>query len=99
MVCTLKSDIQVAGILMHYVLTGGLHPFGSDSASIFENLLGGLPALHTTISCEVNDLLSWMLVHSPFDRPNINVVLRYIYNRNNNLYIILIKYFKLYQII
>lgn len=78
MVCTLKSDIQVAGMLMHYILTGGLHPFGGDSPSILENLLAGIPALHTTISCDVNDLLSWMLVHSPLDRPNIGIVLRHI---------------------
>ncbi|RZF44372.1 hypothetical protein LSTR_LSTR007947 [Laodelphax striatellus] len=74
MVCTLQSDIQVAGILMHYILTGGIHPFGRSNSILMEDPSALAPILHTT-NCEANDLLTWML-EDVNNRPNIDQALR-----------------------
>lgn len=72
--CSTASDIQVAGMLVHFVLTGGLHPFGIITDDILDNLLRGTPRLGVT-GCELDDLISWMLVFESRDRPNIDQVL------------------------
>ncbi|RZF32245.1 hypothetical protein LSTR_LSTR016460 [Laodelphax striatellus] len=74
MVCTLQSDIQVAGILMHYILTGGIHPFGRSNSILMEDPSVLAPILHTT-NCEANDLLTWML-EDVNNRPSIDQALR-----------------------
>lgn len=68
------SDIQVAGMLVHFVLTGGLHPFGIVTDDILDNLLQGAPRLGVN-GCELDDLISWMLVFESTDRPTIDQVL------------------------
>ncbi|XP_039292984.1 uncharacterized protein LOC111061653 isoform X2 [Nilaparvata lugens] len=78
MVCTLQSDIQVAGIVMHYILTGGIHPFGRASPIfILDDPSILVPTLHTT-NCEANDLLTWML-EDVNSRPNIDQILSHIF--------------------
>ncbi|CAG2055402.1 unnamed protein product [Timema podura] len=73
--CTTKSDIHVAGMLTHFILTGGLHPFGAVTDDILNNIMKGTSSLRTS-GCEVNDLISWMLVYEPRNRPNIRIVCR-----------------------
>ncbi|KAJ9576365.1 hypothetical protein L9F63_006777 [Diploptera punctata] len=76
--CTLKSDIQVAGMLVHFILTGGMHPFGLYTKEIQNNVTKGSSSLRTT-SCEVNDLISWMLVYEPQERPSIEEIFKHVY--------------------
>nr|CAD7402246.1 unnamed protein product [Timema cristinae] len=76
--CTTKSDVHVAGMLTHFILTGGLHPFGAVTDDILNNIMKGTSSLRTS-GCEVNDLISWMLVYEPRNRPNIRNVCRHVY--------------------
>ncbi|XP_069686477.1 uncharacterized protein [Periplaneta americana] len=76
--CTLQSDIQVAGMLIHFILTGGLHPFGAYARDIIDNIAKGSPSLGTS-GCEVNDLISWMLVYEPYERPVIADIFKHVY--------------------
>lgn len=61
-------------MLLHFILTGGLHPFGIVTEDILENLLRGTPRLAVT-GCELVDLLSWMLLYEGSERPAIEQVL------------------------
>lgn len=72
--CNCATDIQVAGMIIHFILTGGLHPYGSQIGDILENISKGRPKIQTQ-GCEIIDLISWMLVHDPLGRPSINQVL------------------------
>lgn len=74
MSCTTYSDIQVGGMLLHFILTGGLHPFGIVAEDILENIVRGAPDLKT-VGCELVDLVSWMLIYEPTERPNVGQVL------------------------
>nr|XP_974847.2 PREDICTED: uncharacterized protein LOC663720 isoform X2 [Tribolium castaneum] len=72
--CTLKSDIQVAGMLIFYILSFGKHPFGCDTDEILKNIQGGAPRLNIK-HLEMKDLLSWMMASDINERPNIEQVL------------------------
>lgn len=74
--CTKASDIQVAGMLTHFILTRGLHPFGIIADDILHNIIQGTPTLQTS-ECEVSDLISWMLLYEASERPTIRQVLMY----------------------
>ena len=39
-----KSDVQVAGMVIFYMLTGGRHPFGDNAITTQFNILQGKPA-------------------------------------------------------
>ena len=75
--CSEKGDIQSAGMIAHYILSGGFHPFGTLPESIIENLRSGRISLYTTDS-NTNDLLYWMLSYGADDRPNTSNVLMYV---------------------
>ena len=75
MFCTLRSDIQVAGMLVHFIISGGLHPYGLYNTEILKHVAKGSPSLKT-VGCEINDLISWMLVYEPLQRPTIDDVFR-----------------------
>ncbi|XP_027879835.1 carbon catabolite-derepressing protein kinase-like [Xiphophorus couchianus] len=78
-----ESDIQVAGCLMHYILTDGQHPFQQttpyfkNAFGIFENVKNGNFTLH----CEERwssqrDMISRMLSRSLEERPTIEEALQ-----------------------
>ncbi|KAL5021848.1 hypothetical protein ScPMuIL_001003 [Solemya velum] len=66
---TPSSDIQVAGMLIHYILTGGKHPFGDNTFEIQLNLCRGwLKPVY--ISEEANELIGAMLTPDASQRPS-----------------------------
>ncbi|CAG5126041.1 unnamed protein product [Candidula unifasciata] len=73
---SMASDIQVAGMLLYFILTGGQHPFGSTPMEAEMNM-----ARNTThmdlISDEANDLVSGMLFPDPTARPTIEHCLKH----------------------
>ncbi|XP_049858628.1 serine/threonine-protein kinase/endoribonuclease IRE2-like [Schistocerca gregaria] len=78
MSCSTMSDIQVAGMVVHFILTGGNHPFGTEASQIVQNIRRGFNAPATT-NCEANDLISWMVLQNPGQRPSVEKVIRHIY--------------------
>ncbi|RZC41499.1 uncharacterized protein BDFB_001381 [Asbolus verrucosus] len=72
--CSLKSDIQVAGMLIYYMLTYGKHPFGDDTEEILKNIKRGIPKLNAR-NLDLRDLLLWMMLNDFNERPNIEQVL------------------------
>ncbi|XP_063921986.1 uncharacterized protein LOC135136562 isoform X3 [Zophobas morio] len=72
--CSLKSDIQVAGMLTYFVLTHGKHPFGDDTEEILKNIQRGIPKLNAR-NLDLRDLLLWMMLNDFNERPNIEQVL------------------------
>ncbi|XP_049963396.1 serine/threonine-protein kinase/endoribonuclease IRE2-like [Schistocerca serialis cubense] len=75
MSCSTMSDIQVAGMVVHFILTGGNHPFGTEASQIVQNIRRGFNSPATT-NCEANDLISWMVLQNPGQRPSIEKVIR-----------------------
>lgn len=61
-------------MLVHFVLSGGLHPFGILAEDIVENLVRGTPRL-SVIGIEIEDLLTWMLLFEGTERPTINQII------------------------
>ncbi|KAL6477060.1 hypothetical protein MHYP_G00155590 [Metynnis hypsauchen] len=75
-----KTDIQVAGMLLHYILSDGHHPFGKR---IFQmaNIAKGEYSLHETIEkdVEAKDLIEGMLPKDPEKRLKIEEALEHPY--------------------
>lgn len=61
-------------MLLHFVLSGGLHPFGILAEDIVENLVRGTPRL-SIMGVEIEDLVTWMLLFEAADRPNVNQII------------------------
>lgn len=76
--CTCASDIQVAGMLIHFILTAGKHPYGENMQEILKNLERAMPQLITN-NIDLHDLISWMLLYDPTERPTINQVLSHVF--------------------
>lgn len=72
--CTCATDVQVAGMIVHFILTGGLHCYGAQTSDILENISRGYPTIQCQ-DCEIVDLVSWMLVSKPQDRPSVSQLL------------------------
>ena len=74
-----KSDIQVVGMLVYYILTKGGHPFG-DEYNRVKNLIEGNPVdLDKLSDPSAKDLVSWMLQHEIEDRPYVEEALTHPY--------------------
>uniref|UniRef100_A0A2C9LVA5 Protein kinase domain-containing protein n=1 Tax=Biomphalaria glabrata TaxID=6526 RepID=A0A2C9LVA5_BIOGL len=67
---SMASDIQVAGMLLYFILTGGQHPFGASPLEVEVNLARNSSQMQH-ISEEANDLVSGMLFPDPSARPTI----------------------------
>ncbi|XP_066252974.1 uncharacterized protein [Euwallacea similis] len=81
MECSLCSDIQVAGMLIYFIVSGGEHPFGTDITTILKNLEKAsfaLPPARDVKNQILADLVSWMLMYEPNDRPHIKQVLSHV---------------------
>ncbi|XP_036408009.1 serine/threonine-protein kinase/endoribonuclease IRE1-like [Megalops cyprinoides] len=72
------SDIQVAGMLMYYALSGGHHPFG-NSVRCEINILDGRCSLDHVQDEAAKDLIEWMITREPKDRPTIEQALHHPY--------------------
>ncbi|XP_046843878.1 uncharacterized protein LOC124437959 isoform X2 [Xenia sp. Carnegie-2017] len=74
-----ESDVMNAGMVAYYVATKGKHPFGPPEYRL-KNLLDGNPiGLMEIDDVVLKDLLSWMLQHSPEDRPSAEKALKHPY--------------------
>ena len=75
-----QSDIQVVGMLCYYVLTKGKHPYGQQMLRNYNISQGEFDLKDLSDPC-AKDLISWMLQHDPFDRPNVHQCLKHPYLR------------------
>ncbi|XP_076139093.1 uncharacterized protein LOC143122151 isoform X3 [Alosa pseudoharengus] len=73
-----STDIQVAGMLVYYILSGGKHPFG-DPVRCHGNICDGKYTLQDLNDEEVKDLVESMLNIIPKERPRITEVLKHPY--------------------
>ncbi|XP_060791117.1 uncharacterized protein LOC132894981 isoform X1 [Neoarius graeffei] len=69
-----SSDIQVAGMLVYYILSIGHHPFGK-SVWCEVNILRGKYSLEHLEDEIAKDLVEWMISHDPKDRPKVEETL------------------------
>ncbi|XP_016295676.1 probable serine/threonine-protein kinase ireA isoform X2 [Sinocyclocheilus anshuiensis] len=72
------SDIQVAGMLVYYILSDGKHPFG-DEKYREENIKKGQYSLEDLQDIVAKDLIEWMINKEPAERLTIDEVLRHPY--------------------
>ncbi|XP_062409213.1 serine/threonine-protein kinase/endoribonuclease IRE1-like isoform X2 [Sardina pilchardus] len=73
-----NTDIQVAGMLVYYILSGGKHPFG-DPVHCHGNICDGKYTLQDLNDDEAKDLVENMLNVNPMERPRITEVLKHFY--------------------
>ncbi|XP_077997275.1 uncharacterized protein LOC144450509 [Glandiceps talaboti] len=77
-----RTDIQVAGMIAAYILSGGFHPFGNMerplqlASNISNGLLKNMKKVKDKRACH---MLTWMLQMERQHRPSINQVLRHPY--------------------
>ncbi|XP_016394431.1 uncharacterized protein LOC107728669 [Sinocyclocheilus rhinocerous] len=69
-----SSDIQVAGMLVYYILSGGHHPFGKG-ARCEVNILEGRYSLEHLEDDVAKDLVEWMINENPNKRPTVEQTL------------------------
>ncbi|RXN20642.1 putative serine threonine- kinase irlB [Labeo rohita] len=69
-----SSDIQVAGMLVYYILSGGHHPFGEDVDCEY-NILRGRYSLEHLDDDVAKDLVEWMIKENPNERPTVEQTL------------------------
>uniref|UniRef100_A0A3P8U2T9 Protein kinase domain-containing protein n=1 Tax=Amphiprion percula TaxID=161767 RepID=A0A3P8U2T9_AMPPE len=65
-----STDVQVAGMLIYYILSGGHHPFGKTFVREF-NILHGKHSLDHVQDMVAKDLIEWMINKEPKDRPRV----------------------------
>ncbi|XP_051744299.1 uncharacterized protein LOC127509541 isoform X4 [Ctenopharyngodon idella] len=71
------SDIQVAGMLVYYILSDGKHPFGDMDRE--GNIKIGKYTLEHVQDIVAKDLIEWMINKEPAERLTIDEVLRHPY--------------------
>uniref|UniRef100_A0A8C2FSP7 Protein kinase domain-containing protein n=1 Tax=Cyprinus carpio TaxID=7962 RepID=A0A8C2FSP7_CYPCA len=69
-----SSDIQVAGMLVYYILSRGHHPFGKGPPCEV-NILEGRYSLDHLDDDVVKDLVEWMINEYPNNRPTVQQTL------------------------
>uniref|UniRef100_A0A8C2FL46 Uncharacterized protein n=2 Tax=Cyprinus carpio TaxID=7962 RepID=A0A8C2FL46_CYPCA len=69
-----SSDIQVAGMLVYYILSGGHHPFGKGPRCEV-NILEGRYSLDHLDDDVAKDLVEWMINEDPDNRPTVEQTL------------------------
>lgn len=69
-----SSDIQVAGMLVYYILSDGKHPFGGINDRE-DNIRKGKCCLDHIQDIVAKDLIEWMINKDPAKRLNIDEVL------------------------
>ncbi|XP_068569559.1 serine/threonine-protein kinase/endoribonuclease ire-1 [Cebidichthys violaceus] len=71
-----STDIQVAGMLSYYILSGGHHPFG-DNFDCEPNIHKGIYTLGHVKDVLAKDLIEWMINKEPKNRPNVEACLNH----------------------
>uniref|UniRef100_UPI0037E8455F serine/threonine-protein kinase/endoribonuclease IRE1-like n=1 Tax=Semicossyphus pulcher TaxID=241346 RepID=UPI0037E8455F len=66
-----NTDIQVAGMLIYYILSGGHHPFGDKSYQCENNIYEGRYTLDHVRDVVAKDLIEWMINEEPKKRPKV----------------------------
>ncbi|XP_034413291.1 probable serine/threonine-protein kinase ireA isoform X2 [Cyclopterus lumpus] len=66
-----STDIQVAGMLSYYILSGGHHPFGDKSYKCESNIHDGKYTLDHVQDVVAKDLIEWMIDEKPKNRPQV----------------------------
>nr|XP_046235964.1 protein kinase C-like 1 isoform X2 [Scatophagus argus] len=66
-----ETDIQVAGMLSYYILSGGHHPFGDKSSKCENNIDEGIYTLDHIQDVLAKDLIEWMIDEKPKNRPTV----------------------------
>ncbi|XP_037615225.1 uncharacterized protein LOC119481960 isoform X4 [Sebastes umbrosus] len=66
-----NTDIQVAGMLSYYILSGGHHPFGDKSYKCESNIHEGKYSLDHVQDVVAKDLIEWMINEEPKNRPKV----------------------------
>ncbi|XP_076138190.1 uncharacterized protein LOC143121611 isoform X3 [Alosa pseudoharengus] len=77
-----STDIQVAGMLVYYILTmGEHHPFGEHphDPMCVANILNGTPSLDEITDEEAKDLIGLMICKDPEQRPRVEECLQHTY--------------------
>ncbi|XP_051756599.1 uncharacterized protein LOC127516227 isoform X1 [Ctenopharyngodon idella] len=69
-----SSDIQVAGMLVYYILSRGHHPFGKGPFCEV-NILQGRYSLEHLDDDVAKDLIEWMINEDPNNRPTVEQTL------------------------
>ncbi|XP_051799953.1 uncharacterized protein LOC110972434 isoform X2 [Acanthochromis polyacanthus] len=65
-----STDVQVAGMLIYYILSGGQHPFGRHFEREF-NIHHGKYSLDHVQDVVAKDLIEWMINKEPKKRPRV----------------------------
>ncbi len=79
--------LQVAGMLVYYILSDGKHPF-EDTKDREENIKKGKHSLEDLQDIVAKDLIEWMINKDPAERPTIDEVLRHPYFWDDDRWII-----------
>ncbi|XP_027132691.1 uncharacterized protein LOC104939709 isoform X4 [Larimichthys crocea] len=66
-----STDIQVAGMLIYYILSGGHHPFGDIPFECEYNIHKGMYTLDHVQDVVAKDLIEWMIDAEPKNRPKV----------------------------
>ncbi|XP_030017627.1 uncharacterized protein LOC115438278 isoform X2 [Sphaeramia orbicularis] len=66
-----NTDVQVAGMLIYYILSGGHHPFGDKSFECESNIYYGKYKLDHVQDVVAQDLIEWMINEEPKQRPKV----------------------------
>ncbi|XP_078131706.1 uncharacterized protein LOC144533994 isoform X1 [Sander vitreus] len=66
-----NTDVQVAGMLSYYILSGGHHPFGDKSYKCEGNIHEGKYTLDHVEDVVAKDLIEWMINEEPMNRPKV----------------------------
>ncbi|XP_058480297.1 uncharacterized protein LOC131456215 [Solea solea] len=71
-----STDIQVAGMLIYYILSGGHHPFGVTYERVY-NIHKGNYKLDHVQDVVAKDLIEWMINKEPEKRPKVEECLNH----------------------
>ncbi|XP_049922700.1 uncharacterized protein LOC126403917 isoform X1 [Epinephelus moara] len=74
-----STDIQVAGMLVYYILSGGHHPFGDIPFKCEYNIHEGNYTLDHVQDVVAKDLIEWMINKEPKSRPKVEECLSHPY--------------------
>ncbi|XP_041661671.1 uncharacterized protein LOC121521621 [Cheilinus undulatus] len=66
-----STDIQVAGMLIYYILSGGHHPFGDKAWKCENNIVQGRYKLDHVEDVVAKDLIEMMINEEPRKRPKV----------------------------
>uniref|UniRef100_A0A8C2E4S5 Protein kinase domain-containing protein n=1 Tax=Cyprinus carpio TaxID=7962 RepID=A0A8C2E4S5_CYPCA len=80
-----SSDIQVAGMLVYFILSGGQHPF-AEQPFCEVNILQGIYSLEHLDDDVAKDLIEWMINEDPKKRPKVEQTLAHPFFWTNERY-------------